>query len=155
MTKQVVTFTVNGIEKEVYVRNADTLINTLRHQLGLTGAKPACNNGDCGACTVLVNGLPLNSCHTLTVEHEDHVITTIEGLANSDVQQHFIENWAIQCGYCTPGYILNCLSLIESNPNADERVIDEWLDSNICRCTGYEEIKQTVNQLLQMRRANG
>lgn len=155
MDKQLMTFTVNGIEKEVFVRNADTLINTLRNQLGLTGAKPACNNGDCGACTVLVDGLPLNSCHTLTIENFGKTITTIEGLSDSVLQQKFVENWAVQCGYCTPGFILNCLALIESEPDVNDAMIDEWLDSNICRCTGYEEIKQTVKQLVQMKKVNG
>lgn len=155
MNKQLMTFTVNGIEKEVFVRNADTLINTLRNQLGLTGAKPACNNGDCGACTVLVDGLPLNSCHTLTVENVGKTITTIEGVSDSILQQKFVENWAVQCGYCTPGFILNCLALIESEPDVNDAMIDEWLDSNICRCTGYEEIKQTVKQLVQMKKVNG
>lgn len=155
MTKQVVRLTVNGIEKEVYVRNSETLIHTLRHQLGLMGAKPACNNGDCGACTVLIDRMPLNSCHTLTVENKNQNITTIEGLTDTTIQERFIKNWAIQCGYCTPGYILNCYALIETKPNADDATIDEWLDSNICRCTGYEEIKQTVKEMIQMKNVNG
>src|SRR5699024_5560439 len=97
MMKQVMTLTVNGIEKEVCVRNAETLIHTLRHQLGLMGAKPACNNGDCGACTILINGMPINSCHTLTVENQNSDITTIEGLTDTSLQEAFVKHWAIQC----------------------------------------------------------
>src|SRR5690625_2275893 len=113
ITKQLIKITVNGIEKEVYVRNASTLLHTLREDLGLTGAKPGCNNGDCGACTVLIDGLPVNSCHILTVEASGKKITTIEGLIDTSVQNAFIDQWAIQCGYCTPGFILNCYALID------------------------------------------
>ncbi len=147
-----ISFTVNGIEKQVPVRNADTLLHVLREQLGLTGTKAGCQNGDCGSCTVLVNDMPLNACHMLAVEAKDKRITTIEGFQYSPIQEKFIQNWAIQCGYCTPGFVLNCHALIEQCPNADEAMIDEWLDSNICRCTGYEEIKQSVQEVLQWRK---
>lgn len=148
-TKQVVAFPVNGIEKTVFVRNADTVLHVLRQQMGLTGTKPSCHNGDCGACTILVNGIPQNACHILAVEASGQAITTIEGLTDSTVQEAFIKNWAIQCGYCTPGFILNTYGLMTNNPNADDAVIADWLDANICRCTGYQEIKETVKSLLQ------
>lgn len=155
MKSQVVTFTVNGMEKEVHVRNAETLLQTLRAKLGLMGAKPGCNNGDCGSCTILLDGQPINACHMLAVEAANKHITTIEGLTDKTVQEKFIKKWAIQCGYCTPGFVLNCYALMEKNPNASEKEIDEWLDSNICRCTGYQEIKESVRELMQMRRSYG
>lgn len=155
MTKQLIKITVNGVEKEVFVRNASTLLYTLREELGLTGAKPGCNNGDCGACTVLIDGLPVNSCHILTVETVGKKVTTIEGLSDTSVQNAFVDQWAIQCGYCTPGFILNSYALIEQHPNATDDVIDHWLDSNICRCTGYEEMKVALKSLLETRRKSG
>src|SRR5699024_6844450 len=126
--KREVTFIVNGIEKDALVRSGDTLLHVLRSQIGLTGTKPGCHNGDCGACTVLVDGVPLNSCHLLAVETVGKNITTIEGLPSTIVQDEFVKNWAIQCGYCTPGFILNCYALMNHNPNADDATIDEWLD---------------------------
>ncbi|MBO1002371.1 (2Fe-2S)-binding protein [Pseudogracilibacillus auburnensis] len=155
MTKQEISMTVNGMEKEVFVRNADTLLHILRAQLGLTGAKPGCNNGDCGSCTILMDGKPLNACHMLAVEASNKHITTIEGLTDTTIQDKFIQKWALQCGYCTPGFVLNCYALIENEPNANDVEVDEWLDSNICRCTGYQEIKESVKELLRARRAYG
>jgi len=153
--KQSISFDVNGINKQITIRSADTLLYVLREQLGLTGAKVGCENGDCGSCIVLVNDLPLNACHMLALEAENKRITTIEGLQKSPVQEKFMQNWAIQCGYCTPGFILNCHALMEQYPDADEAMILQALDSNVCRCTGYEEIKQTVRELLQWRQASG
>ncbi|MEW9674656.1 (2Fe-2S)-binding protein [Lentibacillus sp. L22] len=147
-----VTLNINGLQKNLYVRNAETLLYTLRDQLGLMGAKPGCENGDCGTCTILIDGTPINSCHILTVEAVNHQITTIEGLLDQTVQNDFIKNWAIQCGYCTPGYVLNSYALIENCPDADDAVIDEWLESNICRCTGYQEIKEAVKSMLNVRK---
>lgn len=150
-----ITFTVNEIEKNVSIRDADTLLHVLREQLGLTGAKAGCENGDCGSCTILVDDIPYNACHMLAMEAEGKRVTTIEGLEQSPVQDKFIQNSAIQCGFCTSGFILNCHSLIEQHPEADEAMILDALDSNICRCTGYEEIKQTVQKLIQWRQASG
>lgn len=152
---QVIILTINGYQKEVFVRNADTLLYSLREQLGLTGAKPGCENGDCGACTVLIDGQPINSCHMLSVEAATHKVTTIEGLTDVTMQNAFTKNWAIQCGYCTPGYILNSYALMQNCPNADDTTIDEWLDSNLCRCTGYQEIKATVKNTLRAGKLNG
>src|SRR5690625_3369230 len=137
MSKQLVTVNVNGIEKEIFIRNADTLLFVLREKLKLTGTKNGCSNGDCGACTILLDGIPINDCHLLTVEVAGHHITTIEGLIDPTIQNTFIDHWALQCGYCTPGFVLNAYALSETFPNADDTQIDEWLDSNICRCPGY------------------
>ena len=142
------------INKETYyvsVRSSDILLTVLRNKLGLTGAKPGCLNGDCGACTVNVDGRPMKSCLMLTVEAEGTEITTIEGLKNTPIQQAFVEHFAFQCGYCTPGFIMNCHALIEKHPDADENTIREWLQSNICRCTGYWEIEQAVKSVLNKK----
>ena len=146
---------LNEFEKKVFVNHSETLLHTLREKLGLMGAKPGCKNGDCGSCTILLDGTPINACHILTVEAIDYHITTIEGLKDSTVQNAFIQEWAIQCGYCTPGLILNCYALAETDPNATEDQINEWLDSNICRCTGYMEIKEAIKHVLQARRSYG
>lgn len=150
--KTVITLHVNGDSREVMIRSADTLLHTLREQLGLKGAKNGCGNGDCGACTVLVNGEPVHSCLTLAIENIQNQITTIEGLINSPIQKAFIDKWAIQCGFCTPGYILNCYALAEKFPNADDAVIEEWMQSNLCRCTGYQEIKDAIKDVLAQKK---
>lgn len=139
---------VNGEIKSIVARPADTLLYVLREQLGLTGAKPGCENGDCGACTVLVDGWPVKSCLMLAVEAAGRTITTIEGLKDTPIQKAFIENWAFQCGYCTSGFIMNCYALSKIHPDANDEVIQEWLQSNLCRCTSYEEIKKAVKSVL-------
>jgi len=149
ISKSVITLNVNGESHDVMIRSADTLLYTLREQLGLSGAKRACENGDCGACTVLINGDPMHACLSLSIENIDASIETIEGLNHSPAQQAFVEKWAIQCGYCTPGFILNCHALANSDPEADDAVIEEWMQSNLCRCTGYQEIKEAVKATLQ------
>jgi aerobic-type carbon monoxide dehydrogenase small subunit (CoxS/CutS family) len=118
---------VNGELRKVIARPADTLLYILREQLGLTGAKPSCENGDCGACTVVVDGWPIKSCLMLAAEAVGHKITTIEGLKNAPIQKAFIENWGFQCGYCTSGFIMNCHALANMKPDADDYVIEEWL----------------------------
>ncbi|MED0903445.1 (2Fe-2S)-binding protein [Bacillus nitratireducens] len=147
-----VTLHINGENRCGIVRTADTLLDTLRDQFDLTGAKRGCENGDCGTCTVLVDGWPIKSCIMLTVEAIEKRITTIEGLHQSPVQQAFVEKWAFQCGYCTPGFIVNCHALIANHPKATDEIIEEWLESNICRCTSYQEIREAVKSLLQNQR---
>ncbi|MFZ7943498.1 MULTISPECIES: (2Fe-2S)-binding protein [Bacillaceae] len=142
---------INGESRMVTVRSADTLLYLIRGKLGLTGAKPGCLNGDCGACTVNVNGRPMKSCLMLAVEAVGKNVTTIEGLNETPIQQAFVENFAFQCGYCTPGFIMNCHSLIGQHPDADDRTIKEWLESNICRCTSYIEIEQAVKSVLKKK----
>lgn len=140
---------VNGSTHYVTVRNADSLLYVLRGKLGFTGAKPGCLNGDCGACTVNVNGWPMKSCLMLAVEAVDQEVTTIEGLMDTPIQKAFVEHFAFQCGYCTPGFIMNCHALIKQHPEADDKIIKEWLESNICRCTGYAEIEEAIKSVLR------
>ncbi|TVY02194.1 (2Fe-2S)-binding protein [Cohnella terricola] len=135
---------VNGERQTLRVRAANTLLHVLREDLGLTGCKPGCENGDCGACTILVNGLPIKSCLMLAVEAEGLQMTTIEGLRNSPVLSVFARKQAFQCGYCTPGFIVNCHGLLSAHPDANVETIRFWLESNICRCTSYEEIHEAV-----------
>ncbi|MFB5675201.1 (2Fe-2S)-binding protein [Paenibacillus terreus] len=139
---------VNGEMRTATIRSADLLLDTLRESFGLTGAKPGCRNGDCGTCTVLVDGLPMKSCLMLAVEAAGKKVTTIEGLHDTEVQKEFVEKFAFQCGYCTPGFIMNIHALARIHPDADQTTITDWLQSNICRCTGYEEIRKAVVSVL-------
>lgn len=146
--KSLITINVNQEDYELLIRPSDILLDTLRNQLGLTGAKPGCNNGDCGACTVLVNGWPIKSCLMLTAEAVGKKITTVEGLKAAPIQKAFIEQFAFQCGYCTSGFLMVCHALASIHPNPPDIVIDEWLQSNICRCTSYEEIGTAIRTVL-------
>lgn len=148
LTKSMIELGVNGETKNLIVRPADTLLYALREQLGLTGTKKACGNGDCDSCTVLVDGWPVKSCLMLAVEAVGHKITTIEGLIDVPMQKAFLDKFALQCGYCTPGFILNSHALASIHPEANEEDIKEWLQSNLCRCTGYKEIKEAVGSVL-------
>ncbi len=135
---------VNGEERRASVRPGDTLMRVLREKLGLTGTKCGCENGDCGACTVLFDGKPTKSCMVLAVECDGIEITTIEGLATHPVQQAFTEENGFQCGFCTPGMILNAVALVTAHPETDEEADREWMQSNLCRCTGYEGIRNAL-----------
>jgi carbon-monoxide dehydrogenase small subunit len=121
----------------------------LREQLGLTGAKPGCKNGDCGACTVIVDGWPAKSCLMLAVEAQEHVIITVEGLGGAaDIQKAFVAANAFQCGYCTSGFLMVCHALKIQHPlMPEELIIEEWLQSNLCRCTSYKEIREAVHMM--------
>lgn len=145
----VLTLNINGEEKDVVAKPSDILLYTLRNNLGLTGAKPGCENGDCGACTVLVDGWPIKSCLMLTVEAIGKEILTVEGLKDAPIQKAFVENFAFQCGYCTSGFLMVCHSLSKIRPDADDAIIQEWLQSNLCRCTGYAEIENAVKSILE------
>jgi aerobic-type carbon monoxide dehydrogenase small subunit (CoxS/CutS family) len=149
--KSVIELDVNGEKRSIVVRPADTLLYTLREQFGLTGAKPGCENGDCGACTVIIDDWPVKSCIMLTVEAIGRKITTIEGLKDAPIQKAFVENWGFQCGYCTPGFLMVCHALANIRPDAEEYEVEEWLQSNICRCTSYEEIQIAINTILQSK----
>ena len=144
--KTVVTLQVNGALHEVAVRPSDLLLDVLREQLGLTAAKPGCKNGDCGACTVVIDGCPAKSCLVLAAEAEGHVILTVEGLGGTAaIQRAFVDANAFQCGYCTPGFLMVCHALHTQHPTLpEEYVIEEWLQSNLCRCTSYQEIRKAV-----------
>jgi len=135
---------INGEDRKVVVRPADTLLRTLREHLGLRGSKLGCENGDCGACTVLVDGKPVKSCMILAVELEGRDILTIEGLSGTTSQEAFLKEAGFQCGFCTPGFVLNTHALLESDPNPDDATIRLRLESNLCRCTGYEGIERAV-----------
>ena len=135
---------VNGEERRVSLRPGETLLRVLRERLGLTGTKNGCENGDCGVCTVLVDGVPVKACLTLAVTCEGRTITTIEGLGDHPVPKAFAAENGFQCGFCTPGQVLNTVALLEAHPDADQETIREWMESNLCRCTGYEGIRAAV-----------
>ncbi|RLQ95534.1 (2Fe-2S)-binding protein [Falsibacillus albus] len=143
-----VALTINNEERRITVSSSESLLNMIRTKFGLTGAKPGCLNGDCGACTVMVDQDPIKSCMMLAVEAEGKCITTIEGLSHDPIQEAFIDHFAFQCGYCTPGFIMNIRAMLLNHPDADPCIIKEWLGSNICRCTGYKEIEEAVKSVL-------
>jgi aerobic-type carbon monoxide dehydrogenase small subunit (CoxS/CutS family) len=145
-----VSLTINGEPRDVVIYPGETLLYTLRGDaVGLTGAKPGCENGDCGACTVLVDGVPVKSCMVLSAEVEDHDITTIEGLNDTPIQQAFLDKSAFQCGYCTSGFLMVGHALSQHVGEADRGRMVEWLRSNICRCTSYQEIYDAVSSVVQ------
>ena len=153
MAFQTITLHINGENRVLHVRASDTLLYALRGKLGLTGSKPGCLNGDCGACTVNVDGWPMKSCLMLAVEAIGKEVLTIEGLQDTPIQKAFVKEFAFQCGYCTPGFIMNCHSLLKQHPDADDKTIKEWLESNICRCTSYIEIEKAVKSVLKRGQA--
>lgn len=150
LSKTIITLNVNGENKEIVAKPSDILLNTLRNQLGLTGAKPGCENGDCGSCTILLDGWPIKSCLMLTVEAIGKKIVTVEGLKNAPIQRAFVENWGFQCGYCTSGFLMVCHALANIHPDANDHIIQQWLQSNLCRCTGYEEIETAIKTVLNI-----
>lgn len=148
MTNVVVTLKVNGEAHTTLIPPHETLLETLRERLDLTGTKHGCELGECSACTVLLDGEPVLSCLTLTLEAEGHELTTIEGVAKNGVlsplQQAYIESGASQCGYCTPGMVLTAQVLLDKNPSPTREQIRDAIAGNICRCTGYVEIVDAV-----------
>jgi len=148
MSKQQVATTVNGDPVEFLCDTGATLLDTLRGPLGLTGTKEGCGSGDCGACTVMLDGQMVCSCLVLAVEAEGRQISTIEGVTEGSelhpIQRQFLEHAALQCGFCTPGFIVAAKALLERNPDPTESEVRYWLAGNLCRCTGYDKIVRAV-----------
>jgi len=143
--------TLNGEEIDFLCEPRQSLLEVLRDVLGMTGTKEGCNDGNCGACTVIFDGRIVDSCLVLGVEVEGRDITTIEGMASPEglhpLQQSYLENAALQCGICTPGFLLASKALLDAEPDADEGRIRHWLAGNLCRCTGYDKIIRAVLQV--------
>jgi carbon-monoxide dehydrogenase small subunit len=142
-----VTTTVNGDPAEFLADQRETLLDALRDQLGLTGTKEGCGTGDCGACSVVVDGVLVCSCLMLAAEAEGKKVETIEGMAGEELhplQRQFIEHAALQCGFCTPGILVAAKALLERNPDPTDTEIRYWLAGNLCRCTGYDKIIRAV-----------
>jgi carbon-monoxide dehydrogenase small subunit len=140
--------TVNGKETEFLCEPRQSLLEVLRDELRLTGSKEGCNNGNCGACNVLLDGRLVNSCLVLGVEAQGKAVTTIEGLAGPaglhPLQQKFLEHAALQCGICTPGFLVAAKALLDRHPKPTEEQVRHWLAGNLCRCTGYDKIVRAV-----------
>lgn len=148
MAKSYVSTIINGESSEFLCESQQTLLDVLRDVVGLTGSKEGCASGDCGACSVIMDGRLVCSCLVLGVEAEGKTITTIEGIAQGDklhpVQQKFLEHAALQCGFCTPGLIVATKALLDENPNPTETEARYWLAGNLCRCTGYDKVIRAV-----------
>ncbi len=156
MPKQLISIKVNGQQREVAVEPAWTLLETVREQLRLTGSKEGCGTGDCGACSMLVNGRLVTSCLMLAVQADGCEVTTIEGLATNGtlhpVQAAFVEKGGVQCGFCTPGMVMAAAALLLGNPSPTLEEVREGLAGNLCRCTGYAKIYESVLAAAESRR---
>ena len=145
---------INGEEVEFLCEPRQSLLEVLRETLGLTGAKEGCNTGNCGACNVLIEGALVNSCLVLAVEIAGREMTTIEGIATAQglhaLQEKFLAHAALQCGFCTPGFIVASKALLDQNPNPNEEQVRQWLAGNLCRCTGYDRIVRAVMDAAQV-----
>lgn len=157
--KQIMHFTINGLDYDVAVEPNTTLVDLLREELHITGVKKGCNEGECGACSVLCDDRVIPSCTTLAADVQDTRIVTIEGLKQGNllhpVQQAFIDCFAIQCGFCTPGMILSVVALLNYNIDPTEEEMRDYLRGNICRCTGYTKIIDAINQAKETLRQQG
>ena len=145
---------INGEEVEFLCEPRQSLLEVLRDTLGLTGSKEGCNNGNCGACNVILDGKLVNSCLVLAIEVDGRSLTTIEGIAGPQglhpLQVKFLEHAALQCGFCTPGFIVAAKALLDHNPNPSEEEVRYWLSGNLCRCTGYDKIVRAVLDTAQV-----
>ncbi|HNQ94085.1 MAG TPA: (2Fe-2S)-binding protein [Anaerolineales bacterium] len=146
--KTLITLTVNGDAHELYVDARRTLLDVLRNELGLMGAHRGCDSGDCGACTVIVNAQPVTSCMMLAADWNGAEILTVEGMAQDGqlhpIQRALVEKGGIQCGFCTPGFVMNIKALLDENPKPSEDEVRAWLAGNLCRCTGYAKIVEAA-----------
>jgi carbon-monoxide dehydrogenase small subunit len=146
---------INEEEVEFLCEPRQSLLEVLREALGLTGAKEGCNNGNCGACNVILDGALVNSCLVLAVEINGRNVTTIEGIATPrglhPLQEKFIAHAALQCGFCTPGFIVAAKALLDQNPDPSENEVRQWLAGNLCRCTGYDRIVRAVLDAAQVQ----
>ena len=153
MTRTPIAFKVNGEDVEVLVKPWQTLLEVLRDELRLTGTKEGCSNGNCGACTVQFDGMAIDSCLALGLEADGHDITTIEGVATGGslhpIQQAFIDYGSLQCGFCTPGFIMSAKALLERMPNPSEHDIRLNIAGNLCRCTGYDKIVRAIQDVVE------
>ena len=156
--KIVISANINGEDMQFLADERDSLLDALRERIGLTGAKEGCNNGNCGACAVMLDGRLVNSCCVMAAEVEGAQVTTVEGIALDNglhpIQQAFLEEAALQCGICTPGFLVASKALLDHNPRPNEEEIRFWLSGNLCRCTGYDKIIRAV-QIASERMANG
>jgi len=148
MSKALVQSVINGEKIEFLCEPRQSLLEVLREVLGLTGTKEACNNGNCGACNVILDGVLVNSCLVLAIEVDGKSVTTIEGIAPPGglhpLQEEFLNHAALQCGVCTPGFIVAAKALLDQNPHPTEHEVRRWLAGNLCRCTGYDKIVRAV-----------
>ena len=148
ITKTLVQARVNGEDVQFLCEPRQSLLEVLRGELGLTGTKEGCNNGNCGACNVILDGVLVNSCLVLAVEIEGKSVTTIEGITPAEglhpLQRKFLEHAALQCGICTPGFIVAAKALLDQTPHPSEQEVRHWLAGNLCRCTGYDKIVRAV-----------
>lgn len=154
-----VTARINGEEVAFYCEPHQSLLECLRDLLGLTGAKEGCNDGNCGACSVLLDGRLVNACLVLGVEVDGREVTTVEGLTEwpglHPIQQAFIDNDAVQCGYCTPGMIIAAKALLDREPDPSEKRIRMWIAGNLCRCTGYDKIVRAIESAAKALSGSG
>jgi carbon-monoxide dehydrogenase small subunit len=157
--KQHYELSVNGTLRAVDTEPHQTLLDTLREELGLTGSKKGCNEGECASCTVLLDGRPVNSCLVLIGDARGVEIVTVEGIGSQEaphpVQELFVELGGVQCGYCTPGFIVSSYALLQENPDPTDDEIKFYLSGNICRCTGYNKIQAAVRQAAERVRTAG
>jgi len=155
MAKHMIKLTVNGTDRTIETESNKILLWVLRHKLGLTGTKSACERGDCGLCTVLLDGVPVKSCLILAAESDGHSIVTIEGIAKdgvlSPVQREFIEHGALQCGFCTPAVVLASEALLRRKPSPTREDVVEAVERILCRCTGYRQIVDAVLDASKMK----
>jgi carbon-monoxide dehydrogenase small subunit len=157
--RRVIKFRLNGEMVEVLAQDSQTMVDFLRKEMHLTGTKRGCEEGECGACTILLDGVAIDACLMLAAEADGHEVVTIEGVMTDGVlhplQREFIDKWALQCGFCTPGMIMSALSLLSSNKRPSELEIRDGIAGNLCRCTGYTKIVEAIDAAAQVLEREG